>query len=523
MTEHHSHEQTLTDYFAVLKRRKWIVLLAVVIAPAVAVAMSLSQPKLFTATASVLLTSSPTGVYSPVSASVSAAEIASSPAVAERVVKATHLTTRSVGQLLSEASFSGSATSDVLAISITDGDPVLAVTLANAYAQEYVQYRRAFDTAFLDRTRKEIQGRIDLLRASGQTNSPLYALLVQKDLDLLETAALQTSTALVLRPAGGAAQVQPTPKRNGIMGFGVGLVLALALALLWDALDTRVRSAHEVSTILGQPLLGRLSAPPRKVRSAQGIVMLEDAVSPESEAFRQLRTSFDFANVDAKAKVIMVTSALQGEGKSTTAANLAVALARAGREVVLVDLDLREPILQKLFKLQGYRWVHGLTSVALGRVELEDAIAYLPVGGGERGRSEAEGGSTILQVLPSGPVPGDPGEFVASGAVRGVIDRLRERAEIVVIDAPPLLGVHDAASLSAGADGIVMVARLGMLRRPLLREARRILDTSPAAKLGFVLTGAEREEGYGDRRYGYYYRPSPVAIRTERRDERQRV
>src|SRR5579872_3827284 len=326
--EHHSHahEQTLTDYLAVLKRRKWIVLVAVVLAPAAAVAMSLSQPKLFTASAQVLITSPATGVTSPVGAS--AAEIASSPVIAERVVSATHITSRSAGQVMGEAGFSSSATSDVLGISITDRDPAVAVELVNAYAQQYVQYSREFGTSFLERTRKEIEARIATLRRSGDTNSPVYSLLVQKDLDLLETEALQTSNALVLHVAGGAAQVQPRPSRNGIIGLGVGLVLGFALALLWDAIDTRVRSAHEVSSMLGQPLLGRLSAPPRKIRSDNGLVMLEDAVSPEAEAFRQLRTSLDFANVDHQTKLIMVTSTLQGEGKSTTAANLAVALAR---------------------------------------------------------------------------------------------------------------------------------------------------------------------------------------------------
>ena len=253
--------------------------------------------------------------------------------------------------------------------------------------------------------------------------------------------------------------------------------------------------------------------------------MLDAPESPDAEAFRHLRASVDFANADTHAKVIMITSALPGEGKSTTAANLAVALAKAGKDVVLVDLDLRDPTLHKLFKLQGDRWAQGLTSVALGKVELEFAMAYLPVGTSSPGwrTSSTENGGAMLQVLPCGPLPSDPGEFVGSGAVHKLLERLCERAEIVLLDTPPLLGVGDAASLSSVADGIIVVTRLGMLRRPLLGEARRILDASPAAKLGFVVTGAEHEEGYGHQRYDYYYHPPSAAVRLESREDRLQV
>jgi len=517
----HSHEQTLVDYLGVLRRRKWIVLLPLLVAPAVAVAMSLQQPKLFTATSDVLLASSATGVASPVDTSSSSIatqqEIASSPVVAARALKAAGLA--NAGPVVSGMSVGGSSGDGVMSITITSPYPADAVKLANAYATEFIRYERQVDTSFISSARAEIQARLNALKTAGETHTALYAALEQKDEALLEVEALQTASGVLLRPATGAGQVQPSPTRNGIIGFGLGLVLGVALALLWEAIDTKVRTAHDVSVWLGLPLLGRLYAPSRRLRREQGLVMLGDSGSPEAEAFRQLRSSLDFANVDVRAKMIMVTSALQGEGKSTTAANLAVALAKSGRDVVLVDLDLREPALHKLFNLQGYRWVHGLTSVALGRAELDDAIAYLPVTSAERrpGSDVSEG---MLQVLPCGPVPSDPGEFVNSVAVRKVLQQLCERAEIVLIDAPPLLGVGDAASLSSFVDAIVVVARIGLLRRPHLREARRILDASPAGKLGFIVTGAEREEGYGYGRYRYYYRPSSTAVSHDRRDER---
>ncbi len=410
-------------------------------------------------------------------------------------------------------------------ISITDSDPAVAVTLANAYANQYMIYRRQLGTSFIASTRKQIEARMAVLRATGQEKSAVYTALAENDQNLLEAAALQTASAVLLTPASGAGQVQPRPMRDGTLGLGVGLVLGFTLALLWEVLDTRVRSAHEISTMLGESLLGRLSTPPRKLRRKGGSVMLDAPESPEAEAFRHLRASVEFANVDVHAKLIMITSPLQGEGKSTTAANLAVALAKAGKDVVLVDLDLRDPSLHKLFRLQGDRWAQGLTSVALGKVELEFAIAYLPVGTSSQGRpsSSTENGGAMLQVLPCGPLPSDPGEFVGTAAVRKVLERLCERADIVLLDAPPLLGVGDAASLSSVVDGIIVVTRLGMLRPPLLGEARRILDASPAAKLGFVITGAEREAGYGYSRYDDYYRPPPAAVGLDRREGRLQV
>lgn len=526
MTEStHSHEQTLADYIAVLKRRKWIVLLPLIIAPVVAVAMSRSQPKLFRASADVLLASSATGASSGLESSSPSVDtqvqIAGSPVVQARALKATGLA-GSPTPVLSGVSIGGSSTGDTLTVSITSRSADDAVKLANAFSQQYILYRRQLDTSFVRNARNEIQARMNALRAAGDTHSALYNTLLQKDQDLLEVEALQTVSGVLLRPASGAAQIQPTPTRNGIMGFGLGLVLGVALALLWEAVDTKLRTAHDVSTTLGLPLLGRLYAPSRRTRDEEGLVMLGDPQSAEAEAFRQLRSSLDFANVDLRAKTIMITSSLQGEGKSTTAANLAVSLAKSGREVALVDLDLREPALHKLFMLQGYRWVHGLTSVALGKVSLDDAIAYLPVSGPSR-RSPGEAGAGMLQVLPCGPVPSDPGEFVNSAAVRNVIDELARRADVVIIDAPPLLGVGDASSISHHVDAIVMVARIGQLRRPQLREARRILDVSTAMKLGFVITGAEREEGYGYSRYPYYSRPSVNAVGQDRHDERLTV
>jgi len=221
-----------------------------------------------------------------------------------------------------------------------------------------------------------------------------------------------------------------------------------------------------------------------------------------------LRTNLDFATLGHEAKVLMVTSAVQQEGKSTTIANLAVALARAGKRVVLVDLDLRKPFVDKFFRLDG----PGVTQVALGHVSLDQAVATFVMmdpraastngNGNGNGNGRGKGHSVLLEVLPSGPIPPDPGEFVGTAALTEILEELRERADIVLIDAPPALHVGDAMTLSTKVDGIIVVTRMKTVRRQMLAELSRLLHGSPTPALGYIVTGADEEEGYG---YGYGY------------------
>src|SRR5262249_25573985 len=191
----------------------------------------------------------------------------------------------------------------------------------------------------------------------------------QSQLEVL--GKLLAGNTIVLQPADQAGKVRPRPKRQALLAGLLGLVLGLALAFLAEALDRHVRSEHELDDALDLPLLARIPKPPRKLQKANDLVMLKEPGSVQAETFRKLRTSFEFVNPDGAARTIMVTSYVAKEGKSTTLANLAVALARAGRRVVLVDLDLRAPFLSRLFHVGGRP---GITDVALKRAPLEQAL-----------------------------------------------------------------------------------------------------------------------------------------------------
>ena len=529
------HSSTLRDYFSLVHRRKWIILTAMVVVPAVAFFYSKSQTTLYRSDAQVLLsqnnlanalTGTPeSSVYQPVERlSQTQADLARVPEVAMRAVRSIGAP-RSAGALLGESSVTADLQSNFLFFSVTDRNRDLAQRLATSYAQAFTQYRHELDTTSLRRAREDLDKRLSDLRASGGANTSLYASMADKANLLRTMEALQTSNASVVQEAGAAYQVAPKPARNGILGLALGLILGIGLAALRDALDTRVRSADEIGERLGVPLLARVPEPPRRLRKNNRLTMLREPDGPGAEAIRMLRTNLDFVRLKNQAKVILISSAVEAEGKSTTAANLAVALARSGKRVALVDLDLRRPYLAEFFGTRGHP---GLTHIALGYASLDEALIRVPVldpaavesNGNGNGSSSSKRVSGLLEVLTAGPLPPNLDEFITSPPVVQVLETLRQRCDVVIVDAPPLLLVNDAMSLAAIVDAIAVVTRINVVRRPMLKELRRVLDTLPAEKLGFIVTGAEQEESYaGYGAYAYRYRAESHTPRLPSREK----
>jgi polysaccharide biosynthesis transport protein len=531
-----THEgATLHDYLRVLRRRKWIFLQAVILVPLAAVLFSLNQEPLYKASSSVLisnqdLSAAVLGIESYVDRGSSErtaqtqADLARTQDVAARTIKAANVD-MSPREFLGISSAEPRTDADLIDLDVEHGNRETAIALATAYANEFAQFRFELDTRTIDGALAGVEQRLTSLEIEGRERSALYRQLEERQQQLQELKALQGQGIYPVGEATNAEQVRPRPVRDGLIGLMLGLVLGLGLAFLRDALDTRVRSAEEIAERLGITLLARLPSPPKKLANNEGIAMLEEPTGAQAEAFRVLRTNLEFVNLDRHAQVVMVTSALESEGKSTTASNLAVALARAGKRVALVDLDLRRPFIARFFRLVGRP---GLTQVALGHVELEDALVPIAIsepaprnGAGPEGPvTNGQGGPMgLLEVLPSGPVPPDAGEFVATQAVGAVLEQLRERADVIIVDAPPLLGLGDAMALTSKVDGILLVARLRVLKRHSVNELRRVLENAPASPLGFVITSAETEKGYGYG-YGYAYGQHGGARRPSRRGAR---
>jgi succinoglycan biosynthesis transport protein ExoP len=503
--QHVTHEgdrvvPSLVDYLQVLRRRWWLFLLAVLLVPAVAAVLSSRQPPAYQASAEVLLkppsTTDGVAATDPARAAQTAAELARIPEVATRAIRAGGVRDLTAAGFLKKSSVSPTLGSDILTFSVTDSQPEIAKRLGTAYARTFSEFQDDLNKQQLERTQSALRRQLSELEASGLKGSAQYRMLARRDREL--TAQMfGPATAIVVQEADRAQKVGPRTFRNQALGLMLGLVLGLALVFLWDALDTRVRSVDTLREGLGLRLLGRLPSPPRRLRKGDGLIMLADPLGFEAAGFRVLRTSFDYANADYQARTIMFTSAVGGEGKSTTVANLAVALARAGRRVVLIDSDLRRPSLHRLFNLAEQP---GLIDIELGSVELEDALRPVPVTDWDS--TAADGGRPSqrrmgkLEILTAGHAFHAPDELGVELTVARIAESLKDRVDLVLIDAAPLLAVGDAMALSAHVDALVLVVRLNGLRSSEYDDLRRTIASSPTRKLGFILTGAATRDAY---------------------------
>ena len=452
---------SLLDYLRVLGRWKVVFILIVVLVPATAVAVSLSQEPTYRASAEVYLriqgSSGGAPQYvDPQREAQTLAKLARTPPVVDPVLEEVPRAGLDRTEFLESSEVSNTVGVDVLTFTVENSDPDLARELATAYANSFTEYQKGLD---------------DLVSAE------------------------------VVVPAEEVPKVGPRTVRNGLIALCLGLVLALVVVFLADALDTRVKSVDAIREALGVRLLGRLGTPPSRLRKLNGLVMLTDPTSREAEQFRSLRWSLELANTEHGARTIMITSAVDGEGKSTTVANLAVTLSRAGRRVVVIDADLGRPYLHRLFNVHQEP---GLTDVELGETSLAEALR--PIGVTEESSSANNSSRRIehagsLEVLSAGSALQDPDELGPDRAMARIFERVRDRADIVLVDAPPLLR-SNAIALSTHVDAVIVVVRLNALRASALRELGWMLDDSPAAKLGFVVTGADGARGYG---HGYFY------------------
>jgi succinoglycan biosynthesis transport protein ExoP len=521
---------TLQDYVQILWRHKWLIAQAVVLVPIAAVLWSERAPTRYTASAGVLMQTANlganiAGVQDPTQINPNRViqtqiPVARLPIVARMAIRAAGLTNWSPSDLLGESTVSSSPdSSDILTFSVTDLHAERAVRLTNEYARQFTRYRRELDTAAIASARDAVSRRMHKLEAAGRRGSALYANLVVTDQRLSTLEALQTSRAVLVRPATGAAKQGPNLKKDGAFGLALALLLGFGLAFAREALDTRVRSADVVSRDLNLLLLGRVSTPPRRLRRRKKLVTLSEPFGSRSEAFRMLAPNIEFANMKLQARVIMMTSAVESEGKSTTAANLAVAFARAGARVALVDLDPYSSPLDDFFDISGRADGMpraGLTDVILGKSRLDAALSEIdispgrwPVGDWSLNGRRAGLMRGRLDVLRWGDGPPEVASLEAETPLRAVLERLKARADLVLLDSPPLLRTADALNASSQVDALLLVVRLNLIRRATLAELRRVLESCPPPKLGFIATGADTapENRYSE--YSYFERHVP--------------
>ena len=513
-----------TDYLRILRRHWWVALLAIVVIPAAAYYFSERQTRLYTASAQVLIANQglPADLVGPQNAANrdparwadTQARIAQVPEVAQRTLdrvgSAGFLTPNG---LLQESSVSADPNSDIMTFRVTDKNPKLATALVNEYALQFIAYRRELDTTVVRNALGGVANRIAALRASiggvahpDQTTRQQLGVLLSKQQDLQNLKALQGGNLLMVESAHSATVTQPLTKRNVLAGLLAGVIAGLGGVMAMNSRDRRVRTAEDAAAILGIPLLGRLPAPNRRLQRTGSLVMRVDPDGQGAEPFRRLRVNVDLENARVGATVILITSAVEKEGKSTTVSNLGLAFARAGRRVSLVDFDLRRPMIASFF---GLRDRDGVEEVIRGRQDIETGMCRVfpqmaadrplapdVLGHGYTNGHVSQDALGSLDVLPAGAGAESPAELVASAGAGSLLRALADRSDIVLVDSPPALPVSDALTLLASCDGVVVVTRNGATTEPALLELRRLLEVSPVPVMGVVFAGSPESDGY---------------------------
>lgn len=321
----------------------------------------------------------------------------------------------------------------------------------------------------------------DPARAKRLANSVARAFITKLP-DLQNGSALRVS--LVEPALKPTAPVRPRTRLNLVLGLLVGLVLGMGVAFLREFLDRSIRTPEVLEEAAGAPVVGTI--PPFKA-SRQPIPVGEEPRTAVAEAFRKLRTNFAFLGIDRESLCCVVSSPSAGDGKSTVAANLAIAVAQAGQRTVVIDADLRKPTLHKLFGLQQRV---GTTTVLLDQVDVGDAMQFL--------------GPGMPSVLTSGQIPPNPSELLGSRRMGELLAELRAAYDIVVVDCSPLLPVTDPMVVSRFADGVLLVARAGTTTRDQATAARAACDKAGAKVFGTILNATAVTEADQPAYYAYY-------------------
>jgi polysaccharide biosynthesis transport protein len=313
-----------------------------------------------------------------------------------------------------------------------------------------------------------------------------------EDLQIRENAR-RSSARIIENAVLPEAPVRPHRAINLAVSLLLGLLLGCGLAFLLDLLDDRITTPEEVDRLVGLPVLGHIPLIAGDARLIQALPPHCSAV----ESYRGLRSSISFTAVDAPLTTLAITSARAAEGKSTTAINLALAMTMDGRQVILVDADLRRPSLHRLL---GLRASPGLTDVLTGQCSPEEALQAVP---DPQPRDPRLHGPQLL-VLTSGPIPPNPAEMLNTTGMENVIRQLRERADMVLFDLPPCLPVTDAQVLGAKLEGVLLVAEMGEARKAEVRRACELLDQAHIRVLGVVFNKISHYNGGYSYRYAYY-------------------
>ena len=449
----------LNDYIRILRKSWVLIIVLALVGVAGAAIVSLVQTPNYSATSKVFVSTQSSGSVADLAQGNAFtvqrvntySDLATTPIVLLPVIADLALGTNE-GALSRMISVAAPLNTSIIEISVVNNDPVLAADIANATAESL--------TKVVDRI----------------------------ETPLAEDATSAVKLTLVQQATVPGGPVSPNVPLNIALGLLLGVAIGIALAVLRQVLDTRIRNERDVEVVTDAAIIGGIVYDPKAV--SRPLIVQDDPRSPRAESFRTLRTNLQFLDVGNGGRSFIVTSSIQSEGKSTTTANLAIALADSGVRVLLVDADLRRPKVASYMGLEG---TVGLTDVLIGRIPLDDVIQ--------------EWGRGRLSVLPAGTVPPNPSELLGSAAMGRLITELRSKYDVVLFDSPPLLPVTDAAILSRFVGGVILVVAAGRANRHHVEGAISALENVGSKVSGIVLTmlPTKGPDAYGYGRYGYGY------------------
>jgi capsular exopolysaccharide synthesis family protein len=445
----------LRHYFRLIRKGWPVILAAMVLCTAVGLAVTVASKKIYQANVQVFVGLAPSTDATQISQGNSFVtdrvqsyiKISNAPAVVEPVIASLKLPFDEQ-KLADMITADAPQNTNLINLHVQDTNPTRAATVANALAGQFSKV-------------------VPLIEQTDTTGKPIVKLTV-------------------IHPATvPGSPIKPSKTINLGLGVLLGLLAGIVIVVLRDVMDNTVKGPRDFED-LNVPVLGHVPFDKRVAKTP--IAFRGDPHGPRSEAYRQLRTNLQFVDVDNPPRVIAVTSALPGEGKTTTAINLAAALAEAGNRVCLVETDLRRPTLARNLGLVGDV---GFTTVLIGKTPVESVLQ-------NAGRN--------LAVLTSGPLPPNPSELLLSDQARALIATIAEQVDFVILDTPPLLPVADGAEMAIIADATVLVHRAGKTTHDQVQRAVQVLAKVDRRPVGAILNMVTRSGArYGGYEYGYYY------------------
>jgi tyrosine-protein kinase len=499
----------LREYLAILRLRKWSVTIVTALVVTSAFVFSVLQTPLYVSEAQVLVepVTISAGQQGDVNLNMDTERrLAESSAVANLVVTKLKVEMSPL-VLLSNVSVDVPTNTEILVIKYSDPDARTAQLRSQAFADAYLEFRRQHAVDELLALSRPLQENIQALSAKldkltpqiDAATDPATRRKLQGDANSLiaEIAILRQSLSQLTPPQGlevgqlvepADLPTSPSSPRYPVnlgLGLFVGLALGVAVAFLRDRLDDRIRGSDDLETVAGAPALGIV---PKLTHWRQPreevLVTLSEPHSLSAEAYRTLRASILFTASRLGIKTLLITSPSPGEGKSTTTANLGVALAQAGKNVILISADLRKPRLHRFFSVPA---PIGLTDVLMGEASVANAIVQTEVDN--------------LRLVSSGPMPGNHDAVLGSEAMAGLLPELREMADIILIDSAPVI-VADTMTLGPLVDAVLLVTDASRTPRRAVREARQRLDQMRTELIGCVLNNVDHTSSvYAS--YGY--------------------